>query len=226
MSKDFPYSFKNGISLYNGCMWFGMFWWRTWSGFIWQWQEEECAFAWLSLHICSVLHWIWSSYFTIPLQAGNLDYGSVTTLIFIDKSWSLLVELWASWIILSLCNEANILLPAWGLEFNVTKNKGSFLCALPLPHSCSFSFLSSFSVLLFPKQRCKFPELSCSAGGYAGVKWERFIPDPRAVVWWDHIVITFEGRRASWVRHPLPWMLEEGEANGTFCGQGLLVRVG
>lgn len=127
------------------------------SGFIWQWQEEEYAFAWLSLHICSVLHQIWSSYFTIPLQAGNLDYGSVTTLIFIDKSWSLLVELWASWIILSLCNEANILLPAWGFEFNVTKNKGSFLCAFPLPLPLPLSFLLFFFPSLFSPTLVLFP---------------------------------------------------------------------
>lgn len=37
---------------------------------------------------------------------------------------------------------------------------------------------------------------------------------------------TFRGRRANWIRHPLPWMLEKGEANQTFCGQGFMVTVG
>lgn len=56
------------------------------SGFTWQQQGEENTFAWLSLPICSVLYQIRSSYFTIPSQAGNLDYGSVAALIFIGKS--------------------------------------------------------------------------------------------------------------------------------------------
>lgn len=209
MSKDFPYSLKNGISLRKavgvlGCSDEG-------PGPVWLHMtvargEVYFCLAWFAHLLCFAPDLIIVFYNFIPSRKSRLWISDC--LNFYWQIMLLLVKLWASWTLLSLCNEANILLLAWCFKFNVMKNKGSFLHAfllplpLPFPLPLSFSFLlfffpSLFFLILvlfpsflpflfcfFPKQRSKFPEFSCSAGDFASLKWERLIPDPcRAVVW-------------------------------------------